>query len=111
MTGEASARGGGDAGAAPVLLLTAWRLGRMRSMPRAFLAVRALERRGRTQPGCVRVHRWISRRSLLLTSWWRTRADAEAWLASAPFRETDARLRAIPGAVADVELRDGGGAR
>ena len=110
MTEGPPGRGGGDADAAPVLLLTAWRLGRMRSMPRAFLAVRALERRGRAQPGCVRIHRWISRRSLLLSSRWRTRAAAEAWLASAAFRETDARLRAIPGAEADVDLR-GGGAR
>lgn len=108
MTAGPPGRGGADAGEAPALLLTAWRLGRMRSMPRAFLAARALERRGRAQPGCVRVHRWISRRSLLIASWWRTRGDAEAWLASAPFRETDARLRAIPGAEADVELRGGG---
>lgn len=95
---------------APVLLLTAWRLPRMRSMPRAFWLARRLDRDGRAAPGCARMHRWTSRRSLLLTSWWATRADAEAWLASPAFRALDARLRAIPGAEADIELREGGGA-
>ena len=96
-----------EAPPAPVLLLTSWRLPRMRSMPRAFLIARRLDRRGREAPGCARMHRWASRRSLLLTSWWETRAAAEAWLASERFREGDARLRAIPGARAAVDLRGG----
>ena len=91
---------------APVLLLTSWHLPRMRSMPRAFWRVRALDRRTRSQQGCLRVHRWASRRSLLLTTWWRSRAAAETWLASSSFRETDERLRAIPGAEARVDLRE-----
>ena len=91
---------------APLLLLTSWHPGRMRSMPRAFWAVRALDRRTRRQQGCLRVHRWVSRRSLLLTTWWRSRAAAEAWLASPAFRECDELLRAIPGAEARVDLRE-----
>ena len=90
----------------PVLLLTSWRLRRMRSMPRAFWALRSLERRARSTPGCLDVHRWISRRSLLLTSWWSSRDDAEAWLSSAPFEDLDACLRALPGSEARLELRD-----
>ena len=43
---------------ARVLLLTSWHLSRMRSMPRAFWAVRALDRRTRSQQGCLHVHRW-----------------------------------------------------
>ena len=92
---------------APVLLLTAWHLRRMRSMPRAFWLARRLERDGRTAPGCVRMHRWISRRSLLLTSLWESREAALAWRASPAFRELDGRLRAIPGVEARVELRGG----
>lgn len=91
---------------APVLLLTSWHLPRMRSMPRAFRAVRALDRRTRSQQGCLRVHRWTSRRSLLLTTWWRSRAAADTWLASPSFREANERLRAIPGAEARVDLRE-----
>ena len=91
---------------ARVLLLTSWHLTRMRSMPRAFWAVRALDRRTRSQQGCLHVHRWTSRRSLLLTTWWRSRAAAEAWLASPSFREADALLRALPGAEARVDLRE-----
>ena len=96
-----------EAPPAPVLLMASWRLPRMRSMPRAFLIARRLDRDGRAAPGCARMHRWVSRRSLLLTGWWRSRADAEAWLASPRFRDADARLRAVHGARAEVELRGG----
>ena len=89
----------------PVLLLTSWHLRQMRSMPRAIWALRSLERGTRSAPGCLDVHRWISRRSLLLTSWWRSRDAAQAWLSSAPFEDFDARLRALPGSEARVELR------
>ncbi len=91
---------------ARVLLLTSWHLTRMRSMPRALWTVRALDRRTRSQQGCLHVHRWASRRSLLLTTWWRSGAAAEAWLASPSFREADALLRALPGAEARVDLRE-----
>ena len=57
-------------------------------------------------PGCVLVHRWVSRRSILLSSWWATRAAAEAWLASPAFRRYDRPLRAIRGTHARVEIRD-----
>ena len=36
---------------APVLLLTAWHLSRVRSMPRAFWLARRLDRDGRAAPG------------------------------------------------------------
>ncbi|MDE2696070.1 MAG: antibiotic biosynthesis monooxygenase [Chloroflexota bacterium] len=92
---------------APVLLLTAWHLSRVRSMPRAFWLARRLDRDGRAAPGCVRMHRWISRRSVLLTSWWESRDAAAAWRASPTFRGLDERLRAIDGVEARVELRGG----
>jgi heme-degrading monooxygenase HmoA len=96
---------------APVLLLTAWHLPRMRYMPRAFWSARRLDRVTRGAPGCARVHRWISRRSILLSSWWESRAAAEAWLSSKAFREHDARMRAIDGAYARIELREDGTAQ
>ena len=49
-------------------------------MPVLFWRVRALAGIAQRQPGIVRVHRWLSRRSLLLTSWWENRSSAEAWL-------------------------------
>ncbi len=91
---------------APVLLLTSWHLRRMRSMPRTFWEARALERATRRQPGYAGIHRWVSRRSILLESRWESRAAADAWLASPAFRAFDARARSIPGAEARVELRD-----
>lgn len=90
-----------------VLLLTAWHLPRVRSLPRAFWIARRLDRDGRAAPGCVRMHRWVSRRSVLLTSWWESRDAALAWRASSAFRELDGRLRAIPGVDVRVELRGG----
>ncbi len=92
---------------APVLLLTAWHLPRMRSMPRAFWLARRLDRDGRAAPGCVQMHRWTSRRSVLLTSWWESRDAALTWRASPAFRELDDRLRAIDGVDPRVELRGG----
>ena len=96
-----------DPATAPVLLLTAWHLPRMRSMLRAFWLARRLDRDGRAAPGCVRMHRWTSRRSVLLTSWWESRDAALAWSASPTFRELDDRLRAIDGVEVRVELRGG----
>ncbi|MCY4640931.1 MAG: antibiotic biosynthesis monooxygenase [Chloroflexi bacterium] len=96
---------------APVLLLTAWHLPSMRSAARAFWLARRLDRLGREAPGCVGMHRWVSRRSVLLTSWWRSREAAESWFRSPPVRELDDRLRSLPGAEARVELREDGRAR
>jgi len=90
---------GGEA----VLLLTAWHLRRVREMPRMFWRLRGLERHCRAQPGCLWVHRWLSRRSLLLSSRWESAAATEAWLASSRFRDFDASARALPGAEARVE--------
>jgi heme-degrading monooxygenase HmoA len=64
----------------PVLMLTALHLRSMTSLPPYFWRVRRLERALRRQDGFLRAHRWLSRRSLLLTSWWRDRETAEAWL-------------------------------
>ena len=87
------------------LLLTAWHLRRMRSMPRMFWRLRRVERDGRDQPDCEWMHRWISRRSLLLTSRWASREAAEAWIASPRFRAVDESARAIEGTEAWTELR------
>lgn len=89
----------------PVLLVTAWHMPTMRAALRHFWRVRALERTScREAPGCVRVHRWVSRRSILLTSWWSDRASAERWLASPELRAVNAAARRVPGARATVEL-------
>lgn len=64
----------------PVLMLTAIHLRSMATMPAYFWRMRRLERALRRQDGLLRAHRWLSRRSLLLTSWWRDRETAEAWL-------------------------------
>ena len=87
----------------PVLLLTAWHLRRMRDMPRMFWRLRRLERHCREQAGCLWVHRWISRRSLLLSSRWQSEAAAEAFMDSEVFRAFDAAARALPGTEARVE--------
>ena len=86
-----------------MLLLTAWHLRRVRHMPRMFWRLRRLERQCRAQAGCLWVHRWLSRRSLLLSSHWESEAAAEAWLTSSQFRAFDASARALPGAEARVE--------
>jgi heme-degrading monooxygenase HmoA len=83
---------------AEVVLLTAWHLRRLRDMPAAFLEARALERQCRLAEGCRWVHRWTSKRSLLLTSRWATAAAAEAWIRGPVFRGADLRLRARAGA-------------
>ena len=86
-----------------VLLIAAWHFARMRSMPRQFWALRGLERECRAWPGCRWVHRWVSRRSLLLTSTWESEAAADAWLASTALRDFDARARGLRGTVARIE--------
>ncbi len=92
-----------DPAEAPVLLVTAWHLPRMRSMPRAFVHVRRLDHATRNAPGALWVHRWISRRSLMLTTRWKTEADAHRWLNSPTFARTSAALGEIDGAVERVE--------
>ncbi len=95
-----------DGPPAPVLLLTSWHLPSVRAAARAFRHARRLDHLGRAAPGCARMHRWISKRSLLLTSWWDSRESAESWLLSPEVRALDERLRALPGAEARVELRE-----
>lgn len=85
------------------LLLTAWHFKSMRSMPRMFWRLRALERSCRARTGCLWVHRWVSRRSLLLTSTWASSAEAAAWLESPEFAAFDEQARAHPGAEARIE--------
>ncbi len=77
-----------------LLLIAAWHLPRMRSLPRALWRVRRLDRASRGAPGCLWMHRWLSRRSLALTSAWASEAAAEAWLASTAFAEADTALAA-----------------
>ena len=88
---------------APVLLITAWHLRRMRSMPRAFYHVRRLDLATRGQAGCLWVHRWGSRRSLMLTTSWASETHARSWLEGASFTRTATALRAIDGTLARVE--------
>ena len=88
----------------PVLLITAWHLRHVRSMPRAFLHIRRLDLATRGEAGCLWVHRWISLRSVLLTTTWQSERDAQRWLRSADFTRTDRALRSIDGTVARVEL-------
>ena len=92
-----------EAERAEFMLLTAWHMRSMRSLPRMFWRVRRLERRCRVQPGCLWVHRWVSRRSLLLTSTWRSQEAAEAWLHSDAMRAFDAAARALPGTLTRAE--------
>ncbi len=85
-------------------LLAAWHLRSMRSMPRMFWRLRWLEQDGRGQAECQWMHRWISRRSLLLTSRWSSAEAAEAWIASPKFRAFDEAAGAIQGAEAWTDL-------
>lgn len=88
---------------ASVLLITAWHLRRMRSMPKAFYHVRRLDLATRGEKGCLWVHRWGSRRSLMLTTTWESETDARSWLDGASFARTAAALRAIKGTATRVE--------
>jgi heme-degrading monooxygenase HmoA len=72
-------------------------------MPRGFYHVRRLDLATRGEKGCLWVHRWISRRSLMLTSTWESEADAQRWLHGTSFTRTAAALQSIEGAVARVE--------
>ncbi len=87
-----------------VLLITAWHLRHVRSMPGSFLHIRRLDLATRGEPACLWVHRWISLRSVLLTTTWQSERDAQGWLRSANFTRTDLALRSIDGTVARVEL-------
>jgi len=77
----------------------------MRPMPRLFAHIRRLERDCRAADGCVHVHRWVSRRSLMLASEWTSDEAADAWLASLPFRRFDALARTSE---AEHRVRRGG---
>ncbi len=89
----------------PVLLLTAWHFRRVRDMPLMFWRVRKLERHCRGRRGCLSVHRWVSRRSLLLTSHWVSEAAARSFLESETLHAFDRAASARPGAVTRRELR------
>ena len=87
-----------------VVLLAAWHLPATWRMPLAFLRVRRLEHGAREWPGLRWIHRWVSRRSLLLTSRWADETAARAWLASAGFLEVDEWLRTVARAEAWIEI-------
>lgn len=67
----------------PLLLAVAVHLDSMWAMPSLFWRMRRLERELRSLPGVLKVHRWVSRRSLMLTVWCQGREAAEGCL-SAP---------------------------
>ena len=85
-------------------LLAAWHLRSVLSMPRMFWLLRQLEQDGRGQAECQWMHRWISRRSLLLTSHWVSAEAATGWMASPKFRAFDDAARAIEGTEAWTDL-------
>ena len=87
------------------LLLTAWYFTSVRSMPRMMWRARRLQRSLRTQPGCEHMHRWISRRAILVLTRWGSEAEARAWAASPAYQAFDRRALAIPGTAAVLELR------
>ncbi|HXF51125.1 MAG TPA: hypothetical protein VNM43_05535 [Dehalococcoidia bacterium] len=83
---------------APALLLVAAHLPAMSAMPRRFLAARRAERALRGLPGCALVHRWVSRRSILLTSWWADAGAAQAALGAPEVQALLDLVRRTPGA-------------
>ncbi|GBD14853.1 hypothetical protein HRbin25_00736 [bacterium HR25] len=64
----------------PLLVLTALHLSGMWLLPLYFWRTRRLERRARGRPGCLKAFRWISRRSVLLMTWWADLPSAQGWL-------------------------------
>jgi len=94
---------GDSVSGSPVLLITAWHFRRVRSMPKGFFHVRRLDLATRAEAGCLWVHRWISLRSVMLTSRWESEDDARRWLRGASFTRTAAALRSIEGTVPRVE--------
>src|SRR5690606_823779 len=86
-----------------VVLLTRWHFPSMRVMPRQFWRIRALDRGTKGTSGCLWVHRWVSRRSLLLTSEWVDFEAAERWLASERLVAFDGSARKVPGSRAYID--------
>lgn len=86
------------------MMLMGVHLRSMLPMPLYFWRIRRLERALRRQPGLLRAHRWVSRRSLLLMSWWQDREAAEAWLDHPSHEAMLQRARQDPGAALWVEL-------
>ncbi len=78
----------------PLLLLIALHLRSMLPMPLAFWRVRRLERELKGLPGVLKVHRWLSRRSLLLTVWCGSEEVADACLAAPGLAELRRRAGA-----------------
>ena len=87
------------------LLLTAWYVTSMRAMPGMMLRARRLQAALRGEPGCLHVHRWISRRGVLVLTRWESREAAWAWLASPAYRRFDDAAMRIPGTATVVEIR------
>lgn len=73
-------------------------------MPYLFWKVRRLARVLQGQAGALRVHRWLSRRSLLIMAWWRDRAAAEAWLGHPAQRQMVAWTQSRPHLSLWIEL-------
>lgn len=63
----------------PILSLMALHFPSMLAMLRRFWRFRMLARTMADQPGNLKVHRWLSRRSLLVISWWQDQASLAAW--------------------------------
>lgn len=77
----------------PVLMLLGVHLWGMAPMPLWMWRLRRLERTLRRQPGALKSHRYISRRSLLLVAWWRDQEAAQAWLEHPAYRRLEERAR------------------
>ncbi|MFQ5879092.1 MAG: antibiotic biosynthesis monooxygenase family protein [Dehalococcoidia bacterium] len=88
----------------PVLMLLGVYLKGMAPLPLWFLRLRRLEGVLRQQPGALKSHRYISRRSLLLVAWWRDRQAALAWLQHPAYRRLERWARREPVAGFWVEL-------
>ncbi len=80
----------------PILLLTSLHLPTMPAMWATFWRVRDIARVMLGQPGCLKVFRWSSRRSLLIMSWWRDEASLSSWLDHSEHSRLLAWVRAHP---------------
>lgn len=65
----------------------------MASMPLWFWRVRRLEQIIKAQPGALKTHRYISRRSLLLLIWWRDHETAQGWLSHPAYRRVETQVK------------------
>lgn len=97
----------------PILMLLALHLPSMALAFRYFWRVRRMERALKQRDGLERVHRWASRRSLLLTIWWRDAEAATAWVSSDDVEQLRSAVDAIGGGRLSItryrEWPEGGG--